>query len=145
MTGLGMKLPQTQRLFFDRAAVLKAVSRAERRTLSRFGAFVRRTARSSIRRRKRISAPGAAPSSHTGLLRRTIFFAYEPRRSSVVIGPLQLNKGTDAPALLEQGGRITRRRRNRRVRLAYRPRPFMGPAFQREQSRLPALWRNSVR
>ncbi len=41
--------------FFDRAPVMNALDRASRRVLSRFGAFVRRTARTSLRmaRRKR--------------------------------------------------------------------------------------------
>lgn len=142
---IGLRLRGAQALFFDRSAVTGRVSRAERRVLSRFGAFVRRGARSSIRRRRRISSPGAPPSSHTGLLKRNIYFVYEPARASVVIGPILLNKAGDAPALLEHGGRVTRRRKKRKVRMTYRPRPFMGPAFEREQSQLPALWRDSVR
>ena len=142
---IGMKLNQAKELFFDRAAVTNAVDRAERKVLSRFGAFVRRGARSSIRKRKSVSKPGAPPSSHTGLLKRNIFFVYEPDRSNVVIGPIQLNSGTDAPALLEHGGSATRRRRKKRVRMTYRPRPFMGPAFEREKPKLPQMWRDSVR
>jgi len=142
---IGLKLNQAKGRFFDRGAVTRRVDRAERRVLSRFGAFVRRGARSSIRKRRAISAPGAPPSSHTGLLKRNIFFVYEPSRSSVVIGPILLNGSSDAPSLLEHGGRISRRRRGKRMRLTYRPRPFMGPAFEREQPKLPALWRDSVR
>lgn len=142
---IGMKLNQTKGLFFDRPAVANAVDRATRRVLSRFGAFVRRGARSSIRKRKAISQPGSPPSSHTGLLKRNIFFIYEPQRANVVIGPILLNTGTDAPALLEHGGSVTRRRRKRRVRATYRARPFMGPAFERERPKLPAMWKDSVR
>ena len=142
---IGMRFNQAKGLFFDRPAVMGAVDRAERKVLSRFGAFVRRGARSSIRRRKSISQPGSPPSSHTDLLKRNIFFVYEPQRSNVVIGPILLNKGTDAPALLEHGGTATRRRKRKRVRMTYRPRPFMGPAFEREQPKLPAMWRDSVR
>ena len=142
---IGMKINQAKGLFFDRSAVTNAADRAERRVLSRFGAFVRRGARSSIRRRKSVSQPGSPPSSHTGLLKRNIFFIYERQRSNVVIGPILLNKGTDAPAILEHGGAVTRRRRKKRVRMTYRPRPFMGPAFERETPKLPAMWRDSVR
>src|SRR5690606_28852572 len=94
------------RLFFDRKAVTSRVDRATRRVLSRFGAFVRRTARSSIRKRKRTSEPGKPPSSHTGMLKKFIFFGYDPRRDSVVIGPVRLSqKGRgEAPSLLEYGG-----------------------------------------
>ena len=142
---IGLKINQAKGLFFDRAAVMSAADRAERRVLSRFGAFVRRGARSSIRRRKSVSRPGSPPSSHTGLLKRNIFFIYEPSRSNVVIGPILLNKATDAPVLLEHGGSVTRRRRGKRVRVTYRPRPFMGPAFEREKPKLPQMWRDSVR
>lgn len=142
---IGMKLKQAKGLFFDRETVTKSVDRAERQVLSKFGSFVRRGARSSIRRRKAISSPGFPPSSHTDLLKRNIFFLYDPERKSVVIGPILLNKGTDAPELLEHGGKVTRRRKRKRVRMTYRPRPFMGPAFEREQSKLPAMWRDSVR
>ena len=140
-----MKINQAKGLFFDRPAVTNAVDRAERRVLSRFGAFVRRGARSSIRKRQTTSQPGSPPSSHVGLLKRNIFFVYEPHRGNVVIGPILLNKGTDAPALLEHGGSVTRRRRKKRVRMTYRPRPFMGPAFEREKPKLPQMWRDSVR
>ena len=142
---IGMRINEAKSLFFDRQAVSSAVSRAERRVLSKFGAFVRRGARSSIRKRKSISKPGSPPSSHTGLLRDFIFFVYETQRSRVVIGPVQLNRGTDAPAILEYGGQVTARRRGRRVRQTYRPRPYMGPAFEREKPKLSAMWRDSVR
>lgn len=134
-------------LFFDRKAVIDRVDKATRRVLSRFGAFVRRTARRSIRPRKRTSAPGSPPSSHTGLLKRFIFFGYDPRKSSVVIGPQRLSqKGRgDAPALLEHGGKTTLKRRGKRVKAKVRQRPFMGPAFEKEQPQLPALWRNSIK
>ena len=134
------------RLFFDKKSVTSQVDRTTRRVLSRFGAFVRRTARSSIRKRKRISEPGQPPSSHIGLLKKFIFFGYEPRKRSVVIGPVRLSqKGRgEAPALLEYGGSTTLVRRGRRRRARFRPRPFMGPAFEKEHPKLPAMWRDSI-
>jgi len=148
---IGYRIDNVKGLFFDSAKVLAATSRAERRVLSRFGAFVRRGARSSIRRRKATSEPGQPPSSHTGLLKRFIFFAYEPNRHAVVIGPVRLNqKLGDAPAALEHGGRSrvatgTRRRRRQARTVTIRPRPFMGPAFEKEKPKLSAMWRDSVR
>jgi hypothetical protein len=142
---LGMKLHVAKGLFFDRARVTNAVDRTTRRNLSRFGAFVRRRARSSIRTRRRISDPGQPPTNRTGLLKRNIFFVYEPNRRSVVIGPVLLNKSSGAPELLEHGGTVIRRIGGRSVRMTYRPRPYMGPAFEAEQDRLEKLWRNSVR
>ena len=52
---IGMKLKAAKGLFFDRGAVLRATTAAERRVLSRFGAFVRQRARTSIRQRKGIA------------------------------------------------------------------------------------------
>lgn len=141
---IGMQLKAAKGLFFDRSTVLSRVDRATRKVLSKFGAFVRQTARNSIRKRKSISDPGQAPSSHTGLLKRHIYFVFSPETESVVIGPVLLNKGTDAPRLLEEGDTVVRTQRRRRVRMTYRARPFMGPAFEKEQQQLPALWRNSV-
>ena len=145
MTGL-----RFQRLFFDSKAITRRVDKATRKVLSRFGAFVRNTARKSIRRRKRSAEPGQPPSSHTGLLRRFIFFGYDPApgRQSVVIGPERLTrKGRgEAPLLLEAGGvRRMKGRRGRPVRATYQPRPFMAPAFQKELPNLPPLWRDSVK
>ena len=142
---IGLKLPQAKGLFFDRAAVTGSVDKATRKVLSKFGAFVRQSARTSIRKRKATSEPEQPPSSHTGLLKRNIFFVFSPETRSVVIGPILLNKGTDAPRILEHGDTVVRRRRNRRVRIKYERRPYMGPAFEKEQSQLPALWRNSVK
>lgn len=130
-------------LFFDSAKVVKSVDAGTRRVLSRFGAFVRRTAKGGIRKRKASSAPGSPPSSHTGLLKRFIFFGYDPSRRSVVIGPTRLteNNRGDAPANLEYGGMATLNKSNIKIR----PRPFMGPAFEKEKPNLSALWRDSVK
>ena len=134
-------------MFFNSPKVIAAMDKATRRVLSRFGAFVRQRAKSSIRKRKKPSAPGSPPSSHVGLLKKFIWFSYEPNRRSVVIGPARLggrNRG-DAPSLLEYGGTTTIRRRKRRRRVRIRVRPYMGPAFEKERVRLPVLWKNSVR
>ena len=142
---IGMTIDQAKSRFFDQKKVIGAMNRAERRVLSKFGAFVRQGARSSIRKRKSVSAPGSPPSSHSGLLKRNIFFVYDRNRANVIIGPVLLGKGNNAPELLEHGGVATRRKRKRRVRTTYRPRPFMGPAFEREKPKLPQMWKDSVR
>ena len=140
----------TRRMFFSTRAVMSKVDRSTRRVLSRFGAYVRTTARHSIRKRKRPSRPGEPPSSHTGLLKRFIFFGYDRDRRSVVIGPERLgNKAGDAPSALEYGGTstVTEERRGKRKKRQTRieARPFMGPAFEKEKPKLPAMWRGSVR
>ena len=136
----------TKSMFFDTAKVKKAVSTGTRKVLSKFGAFVRTAARHSIRKRKAVSEPGQPPSSHVGLLRKLIYFGYDPSRKSVVIGPTPLHGTAEAPPLLEYGGRARRRgRKGHNVMASYRARPFMGPAFEREKPKLPAMWAGSVK
>jgi len=139
-----------KRVFFDTKAVRAKTNKATRRVLSRFGAFVRQTARRSIRRRKKASQPGRPPSSHRGLLKKFIWFGYDVVRRSVVIGPVRLSqKGRgEAPSALEHGGIVmmqSPRRRGKKTRARIRPRPFMGPAIEKEKPKLPALWRDSVK
>jgi len=151
---IGYKLDKAKSMFFDRKTVMRSVDRATRRVLSKFGSYVRTSAKSSIRKRKRVSAPGQPPSSHTGLLKKFIFFAYEPDEKNVVIGPIRLSrKPGQAPDALEHGGQTTisrrRWRRGRRVTVTKKKRiaarPFMGPAFEREKPKLPAMWADSIK
>lgn len=167
--GLSMRVKDQ---FFDRDNILFAVDQANRRVLSRLGAFIRRRARTSLRRRKRISAAGQPPRIHSRDSVQTlknILFAYDPGRTSVVIGPVLLNhnpliQGT-IPQLLEFGGnagireyrlrpagpwlagqpRSKRQVVARRVRSAkYAARPFMGPALAAETPNLASHWRGQV-
>jgi hypothetical protein len=149
---IGMKIDKS--MFFDRAKVATAVDKGVRKVLSKFGAFVRTTAKHSIRKRKTVSQPGQPPSSHVGLLRKLIYFGYDANRRSVVIGPTPLRgeaacgerSRTEAPPLLEYGGRTRLKvRKGKVVSANYRARPFMGPAFEAEQKKLPALWSNSIK
>jgi len=147
---IGIRLAQAKSSFFDKPAVMSAVDKATRKVLSKFGAFVRTRSRSSIRRRKKTSAPGQPPSSHLGLLKDNIFFVFDKSRQSVVIGPILLNQKTHStPEALEYGGPSQvfqgRRERKKLRTVEIRPRPFMGPAFEQEQQKLPALWRDSIR
>ena len=158
-----------KKLFFDRPKIKRAVDKAKRGVLSRAGAFIRQTARTSIRKRKGTSPPGSPPHSHLGLLRRFILFGYDERTDSVVVGPAKLAKAGDAPHTLEFGGAAVAKRtmvvrvgdtgRDRRgrfargkrqlveagTRLVYKPRPYMGPAMKKELPKFPQLWRNSIR
>lgn len=130
-------------LFFDSRKVTSSVDKGTRKVLSRFGAFVRRTARQSIRKRKKPSPAGQPPSSHTGHLKKFIFFGYEPQKKSVVIGPEVLTDGSkgQAPSVLEYGGKITFNKK----RVSISARPFMGPAFEKEKPILPSMWKDSVK
>lgn len=102
-------------MFFDRAAVKNSLSKAEHKNLSKIGAYVRKRARSLLRKRKKASSPGSPPSVHTAdkvASLRNILFAYLPREHSVIIGPVGLNQvnymaagyKTTIPALMEFGG-----------------------------------------
>lgn len=158
----------TTKFFFDRQRVIDRLDRRERGALSRFGAFIRRAARRLIRRTKKAtSKPGQPPRSHGPEPNlRTIFFVYEERAHSVIVGPVKFNSGGGAlnnnvPKTLEHGGVIgfrekrypggewrplltTRRprpgeqRRVRRYRIAARP--FMGPALEQEADKFPDLF-----
>jgi len=143
------------RIFFDRKDMLDRIDAATKRVFSRFGAYTRRTARQSIRKRKKASKPGKPPSSHEGLLKRFIFFGYDRRQRSVVIGPEKLSGPVSDTALeaLEYGGRSrtsdyvwTAGRRRKKVfrNVKIDARPFMGPAFEKEKPKLDGLWHNSV-
>lgn len=90
--GTTREIARAKDWFFDRKAVLDRVGRARVKSLSRFGAFVRTRARSLIRTRKRVSRPGEPPSSHTGVLKRFIYFVYDPVRKTVVVGPAKTNQ-----------------------------------------------------
>ena len=145
MPFIGFRIDQAQGLFFDRQKVQSAVSRAERRVLSKFGSFVRQDSKQRIRRRKRSSSPGESPTNRTGLLKRHIYFVFSPETRSVVIGPVLLNRSTGVPETLEHGGEITiETKRRQSFRVDIEAPPFMGPAFQQELPKLPALWRDSV-
>ena len=154
---------------FDAQKVLAAAERGNRRAMFRAGGYVRRVARSSIRKRKRSSSAGKTPHGHTGELKRSIQFGVEP--GGVIIGPAAIssssNKFTAGPApiseTLEYGGEIKikevyhkghwvrrtlaknvtgLRTRTRKVRVA--PRPYMGPALKTSLPTVSQFWANSV-
>jgi hypothetical protein len=142
---IGMTFQTAKGSLFDREKVKRSVDAGTRKVLSKFGAFVRQRAKTSIRKRKGTSPPGQPPYSHVGLLRRFILFAYDQPRRSVVIGPMLLREESDAPKLLEHGGDAVLEEGGKARHVRYRPRPFMQPALEAEKPKLPALWRDSVR
>jgi len=122
-------------VFFDSEIVKRAMDSARRRALSKFGAYVRTRAKSSIRKRKRVSSPGDPPSSHTGRLKKSIFFSYDQKNGSVVVGPLRYGK--NAASVLEHGGTSNGK--------LYRARPYMKPAFDKELPNAPKLFKDSIK
>jgi hypothetical protein len=164
-SGFSLARSAAKRTFFDRPGVLKAIDARTRRYLGRLGASVRLTARRSIRRRKAVSKPGSPPTDRTGLLKRNIFYSFDPARRSVVIGPVKLNAaGRDVPRLLEEGGRRsgvfyreharTRDPRTGHFRsnvkeriegtVEFAPRPYMKPAFDAGLDRADRFWQESL-
>lgn len=130
-------LEAIKRNFFDPNAILAPAEKMYRQKLSRFGAFIRRRAKSSIRKRKKVSEPGKPPTNRTGLLKKFILFAYEPEAKTVVAGAAAFKSNATAPELLEHGGvgitsKLVNRKGQERRTGHWRPRPFMQPAYDEE-------------
>lgn len=129
--------------FIDRKGVSSKFSREMFKPLVRAGALVRTIARRSIRKRKKSARPGQPPSSHTGMLKRFIFFSADREREEVVVGPMKLssvesrNQNPPAPAAIEFGATVQQRGRQRR----YKGNPFMGPAQDKALEKFPTLFR----
>jgi len=132
------------------APIMRAVARAERQVLTRAGARVRGMARALMRRRKRASRPGEAPTVRKGTLKQFILFAYEPEKHTTVIGPKKLpNAWPDTAEALERGKTtvrvVGRRKERRRKAVKFEPRPAMQPALDKMAPLLPAMWRGAVK
>lgn len=123
---IAVDLRTSKRNFFDRAAVMNRMNKAERKVLSKFGAFVRRQGQKNIRFSKtRTSKPGKSPYAHTKdkfASLRNILFSFDPYRRSVVIGPVKFNQkqyvGIDrisgtVPQVMEHGGSVGLREKQR--------------------------------
>jgi hypothetical protein len=134
----------------EMGAVVKAADRQTQRVFSKWGAYARRNAKGLIRKFKKPAKPGHPPHSHNGLLKKFIFFAWDPSRRSVVMGPAKLN-GTigDAPHALEYGGqssvRVGRRGHKHIEKVTIAKRPYIGPAAEKTNKELPDLWANSLK
>lgn len=141
------------------ADVRKAAERATLRNLYKAGAYIRKVARSSIKRKgaarkepkgekarqrwrqekyhQPASPPGTPPYTHVPQgLKESIFFQVEKQAENVVAGPTRAAIDT-LGQLHEFGGRRHKRR--------YPARPFMGPALEKTQEAVPDIWAGSVR
>lgn len=146
-----------------------AVDRAEKRVLMKFGAYVRKRDKSSLRYRKKPSSAGSPPSVHrsegftkrkknrkTGAvsrqpsspLRELIFFAYDAGTKTVVIGPVMF-KGSKAGGgvarTIEEGGTGPGISDGRRIMKRYQAHPHTGPAFQAELPKVASMFKNQIR
>jgi len=167
---IGFRVP-AKKLFFNSKEIVERMDPKKRRFLSKFGAFVRRTARSSIKsggKSRKTSRPGEPPRTQTknGLKERSsIQFWPDRRLENVIIGPiLRQNRkgGPDALRTIEEGGSTmveelvlksgSRRRKfdrddyirtGRRVRARIAARPYMFPAFENEKSQISEIWKKA--
>jgi hypothetical protein len=152
---MALRLEATLKTFFDRKAVIDAVDKAELRVLKKFGAFVMRTDRKSIKERKGTAPAGQPPHAHSTYIpkpgkrkkstrkrlrfRDSILFGYDKAAGSVVIGPylFEARRGRTVPELLEVGGRGPLG--------TYRPHPHTLPAFEKEKrDGLPRILKDCV-
>lgn len=146
-SSFNLTLKKAKTFFFDRERVLKDAGLKTVRALSRFGAFVRQRARSSMRpggKRGKTSPPGVPPRTHVGHLKRLLFFSWDPATRSVVIGPIKFRQGV-VPSLLEFGGTVKGKRRGVMVRMRYRGNPYMRPALDKELPNMPKAWATALR
>lgn len=126
----GSSVDAFKKSFFDATPVIKAMDRATQRAFSKFGAFVRRRAQTSIRYRVKPSEPGKPPSAHKTAMRKKtnrrtgeskvqdvsplrefLFFACDRDSKTVVIGPAKTNQRNaygdrPIPDILEHGGSV---------------------------------------
>ena len=112
----GLTIRISTEFFFDRKKVIDAVDRGTRKAMSKGLVFIRKRARSSIRKDKVSSRAGKPPrsqSSNPTVSIRNILFAYDPASKSGVCGPIKLNRrATDVrtvktlPATMEFGGSV---------------------------------------
>jgi hypothetical protein len=144
--------------------VLARVDPATRKNNSRWGAYARQQARSSLHYGTGTSAAGQPPTVHRTMLRAKtskagvrrlqavspyrefILFAWDESSRSVVVGPVRLpDKRGDAPAALEHGGMSVIVSDGHEVTVSIAARPTMGPAGERANRELANIWKDSIR
>jgi hypothetical protein len=98
-------------------------------------------------RRAATSPPNHPPNAIVGTIKKLTVFAADTQKHSVVIGPTLANKPTGAPRNLEEGGTATlvSKKTGKARTVKIKKRPFMKPAFDKAKSRLPKMWRDSIR
>ena len=92
----------------------KKMEASKRRSIFRQLGWIQKTAKRSIRKSKKTSAPDTAPRSHMsgGASLRSIMFWFAKDGSSGVVGPLKFNSSPvpggakTIPNLLEKGGTV---------------------------------------
>ncbi len=95
---------------FDKQKLKKKAETATFTSLSEAGGAVRKTAKRSIRKRKKASKPGSPPNTQIGMLKRVIRYDVTNNRTVVAIGPVNEIAGR-IWNLHEFGGTATKRRK----------------------------------
>lgn len=151
------------RWFIDQDKIKRTFERSEERAFKSTGAYIRTIGANSIKVGKKPSAPGLPPKTRRKFLKKNIYFAYDRKTRSVVIGPvtypvinrLQEFGGSHAfekwfnpaaKAVFTLGGQPKRGgpwKFGGRVNLTFPARPFMNPAFEKSIAKLPSFWKNT--
>lgn len=110
----------SREIYINRKKVRAAADRGTDKAMVKGLAFVRRRAmRNELRRRKRPSKPGQAPSVHSRdpyATLKKILFDYDRQTKSGIVGPVKLNQreqdwitmgSTTVPQILEFGGVVS--------------------------------------
>lgn len=93
----------------------------------------------------RASRPGSPPRTRKSkLLRKRLFYVYQPARRDVIIGPEWLSKKGDAPRLLEEGGTFYVKRKGKRQRRTMDVRPYMQPALRTAKPELATMFADTI-
>lgn len=144
---MGFDFAALRASFFDADKVVKAVSQAKRKAFSKAGAYIRQRAKTSIKKKKGSAPAGNPPHAHAGQI-RLIFFAWDARAESVVVGPIEFTsaRGPKGGArLLEKGGAAEARdRRGRLKKYRYAGHPFMRPAMVAELPKFAGLLKGTI-
>lgn len=112
-----------KRFFYDREAVQKALGKKRLKALRKAGGELRKRARRKLRRRKRKSRPGEAPSVHTASAFATlknVQFGFDTFREVAVVGAIGFDNAhgdPPAPGVMEHGGEGSRVNERRTLRV----------------------------
>ena len=143
--------------FENTQRILDRMGQVAKRAIMGQGGYIRKTAVNSIKTIDGPSAPGSPPHNHRtfhgkrGALKNLLFFKWDDSSSSLVVGPELLPSMPTAPTIpeiLESGGTEMATVKsgmvwqNKQITIA--PRPYMSPALQSSQQRLPEFWAKSL-
>lgn len=110
------------------------IPKEKARVGNRQGSLIRTIAKRAIRKRKAVSQPGSPPTSRTGILKKFLFYSWDPSTQSVLVGPEKLaGAKTMAPRALEFGSNTIAAR------------PYMRPALDAAMAKLPELWNGAIK